>query len=122
MSTIIGNIAENIIDLLNIEKPTDCNIYIGESNYSHMKNKHPQDYEKYGSKIPLILSSPDYVGINHKDNSLEYVKEFRIDNEFVKVAIRISGSSQRYYARSLYVLNPSRVNNFIEKGTLKKVF
>ena len=67
-----------------------------------------------------IIANPDYVGINSKDNSIEYVKEYIVDNEYVKVAVRIS-SGNRLYARSVYVLNRRRVQNFIKKGTLKKL-
>ena len=42
-----------------------------------------------------------------------------INNEYVKVAVRIS-YSEIFYARSLYVLNSNRVKNFINKGTLIK--
>ncbi len=65
------------------------------------------------------MASPDYVGQNPSDGSIEYVKEFLVDGDHVKVAVRLAGSG-RYYARSLYVLNPNRVKNFIAKGTLKK--
>ena len=85
-----------------------------------MQSKHPQDYQKYGQYIQSILSAPDYVGMNPSDSSIEYVKEFNINNEYVKVAVRIS-SGGKYYARSLYVLNNNRVQNFINKGTLKHV-
>lgn len=42
-----------------------------------------------------------------------------INNEYVKVTVRISFSGI-FYARSLYVLNSNRVKNFINKGTLIK--
>jgi len=84
-----------------------------------MQNSHPEDFEKYGSHLSEILENPDYVGKNPKDESIEYVKEFCIDGEYVKVAVRIS-SHGKYFARSLYVLNRNRVIRFIEKGTLKK--
>ena len=84
----------------------------------HMLNKHPADYNKYGQDISQILNAPDYVGLNPSDGSIEYVKEYLINGEYVKVAVRISASG-RYYARSLYVLNPNRTKNFIQKGTLK---
>lgn len=41
-----------------------------------MQSSHPADYEKYGVQLGKILESPDYVAINRKDRSLEYVKEF----------------------------------------------
>ena len=85
-----------------------------------MQNRHPADYAKYGQFIPQILAQPDYVGENPADGSIEYVKDFQINGEFVKVAVRLSGSG-KLYARSLYVLNSNRVNNFIKKGTLKKI-
>ena len=83
-----------------------------------MLNRHPSDFAKYGLYIGLIISEPDFVGINPKDQSIEYVKEFSIDNKFVKVAVRVSASG-KYFVRSLYVLNTNRVNNFVAKGTLK---
>ena len=84
-----------------------------------MKSSHPSDYAKYGSELSSILAAPDYVGQNPSDGSIEFVKEFLSDGEYVKVAVRLS-QSDRYYARSLYVLNNNRVINFIKKGTLKK--
>jgi hypothetical protein len=57
-----------------------------------MKKSHPADYERYGDRINIIIDSPDYVGINPKDSSIEYVKEFVVDGEHVKVAVRVTGS------------------------------
>lgn len=85
-----------------------------------MKSSHFDDYAKYGNDIPNILSSPDFVGVKPKDGSIEYVKEYKTDSEFVKVAVRVSGGGT-LFARSLYVLNNNRVYNFISKGTLKKI-
>lgn len=82
-----------------------------------VKNIHPEDYARYGDKIELSLSNPDYVGQNSADNSIEYVKEFLLDQEYVKVAVRVSQNG-RYFVRSLYCLNARRVKNFIAKGTL----
>ena len=73
----------------------------------------------YGERIPEIIDSPDYVAKNPSDNSIEYVKEFSVNDGYVKVAVRVSNSGV-YYARSMYVLNTNRVNNYIRKGTLLK--
>ena len=116
---IIGTLSDKIINILNLSYITDKNIYIGETNIEHMKTSHPDDYSKYKDKIPEILKNPDYIGKNSKDDSIEFVKEFIINHEYVKVAVRVS-SKNRLYACSVYVLNRRRVKNFIEKGTLKK--
>ena len=117
---IVGSISENIKKLLGLSSVGDDNIYMSATNIAHMESSHPSDYAKYKDQIQNILASPDYVGQNPNDNSIEYVKNFIIDSEYVKVAVRLS-SGNKYYARSLYVLNKRRVNNFIKKGTLKKV-
>lgn len=117
---IVGSISENIKKLLGLSSVGDDNIYMSATNIAHMESSHPSDYAKYKDQIQNILASPDYVGQNPNDNSIEYVKNFIIDSEYVKVAVRLS-SGNKYYARFLYVLNKRRVENFIKKGTLKKV-
>lgn len=117
---IVGMISAEIESLLQLSDLLDRNIYIGASNVSHMRSSHPDDYERYKNELEGILLHPDYVGTNKRDASIEYVKEFRINNEFVKVAVRVS-KGNRFYARSMYVLNSRRVANFISKGTLLPV-
>lgn len=117
---IVGEVTEAVEKLLGITVPGDRRIYIGQTNLDHMRTSHPEDFAKYGTELILILAYPDYVGQNPKDGSIEYVKEFLRDGEYVKVAVRLA-QSERFYARSLYVLNSRRVKNFIEKGTLKRL-
>lgn len=114
----VGELKQDVIALLGVPETKNVPILLGESNVNHIKNKHPKEYIKYSQYIPDILREPDYVGLNPKDSSIEYVKEFKIDNEFVKVAVRVAQSGN-YFVRSLYVLNPNRVKNFIQNGTLK---
>ena len=120
MTQEVGKLSARIISLLGSSLKAGQPIYLGPGNIAHMQSRHPADYAKYGQYIPLILAQPDYVGENPKDGSIEYVKDFQINGEYVKVAVRLSGGGT-LYARSLYVLNPNRVHNFIQKGTLKKV-
>lgn len=119
MAKHIASITQNIIDLLGLDCEPGTPIYLGDSNIAHMQSSHPLDFKIYGSDIGLILKAPDYVALN-KDGSIEYVKEFKINADFVKVAVRITKSG-KYFARTLYVLNTKRVIDYIAKGTLKKV-
>ena len=116
----IGCFTSSVIELLNLDIPAGTPIYIADTNIEHMSTAHPDDFKKYGNNIADIIAHPDYVGKNAKDNSIEYTKEYVINNDFVKVAVRVT-THNVYYARSLYVLNPNRVKNFIKKGTLKKL-
>lgn len=117
---IIGYFPQNIIDLLDLDIRAGTPIYIADSNIEHMRTSHPEDFVKYGCDIEEIIANPDYVGKNAKDDSIEFTKEYYISGDYVKVAVRVT-SHNIYYARSMYVLNPNRVRNFIEKGTLKKL-
>lgn len=115
----VGVISERVIELLELDICAGTPIYLGESNIEHMKTSHLRDYIKYGEYISVIIDNADYVGINSSDNSIEFVKEFVLEDEYVKVAVRVS-KGDVLYARSLYVLNKNRVKNFIAKHTLKK--
>ena len=115
---IVGELTESVRQMLHIENPADTKIYLGQSNIAHIKQRHPEAYRKYGKYIPTIVQSPDYVGINKKDSSIEYVKTFSDSaGEYVKVAVRVSRGG-KLFARSLYVLNTNRVNNYVEKNLL----
>ena len=90
---IVGTLSEQVAALLQIDLPDDPHIYFGETNRIHMLSDHPAAYEKYGELIP------------------------EIDEEYVKVAVR-AASSDRLYARTLYVLNRGRAEHFIASGKL----
>lgn len=120
MKKQIGVINKKVIELLNLGINENTPVFIGKGNENHIKQKHPKDYKKYFKYISVIINNPDYVGINKKNNSIEYVKEFKLNNDYVKVAVRVS-TKGAMFARTLYTLNHNRVENFIKKGTLKKV-
>jgi len=116
----IGEITDAVVNLLGLTITPGTPICIGSSNIEHMQSRHPKEFARYGGYIHDIVKSPDYVGINPGDGSIEYVKDFTIGDEYVKVAVRVSCGGT-YYARSLYVLNRTRVDNFIANGTLKQL-
>lgn len=118
MPDVVGRISDRVIELLEIAIPDDRNIYLGYSNINHMMESHEYDYEQYGDKIEDIIESPDYIGL-HKNGSIEYYKEYRVNDDTVKLAVRISGSGM-YYARTLYTVDSERVATYVAKGTLKK--
>ncbi len=76
IADVVGIISDKIQRLLGCTIPGDEKIYLGQSNIAHMKARHWEDYQKYGSCISEILRLPDYIGRNPTDDSIEYVKEF----------------------------------------------
>lgn len=116
----IGCFSSSVIELLGLSIPLGTPIYISDTNIDHMRSSHPEDFKKYGNNIEDIITHPDYVGQNNKNDSIEFIKEYIAAGDSVKVAVRVT-TRNVYYARSMYALNPNRVKNFIRKGTLKKL-
>lgn len=117
---IVATLPQKIITAFKLNCSPDTPVYLGDGNIEHMRESHYFDYARYGENISDILTSPDYVGMNPKNKSLDFVKEFiTTDKEYVKVAVRVSQSGN-FFARSLYVIDESKLVRFIAKGTLKK--
>lgn len=117
----IGKFSKKIIDLLNLDIPDNTEIYIGNQNREHMEKKHSHDYYYYHHLLPNIIENPDYVGIEPKNNSIEYIKEVSIDpNVIIKIAIRVS-SNGKYFVRTMYNISDHKIQSALNKGYLFKV-
>ena len=118
---IIGEISEDVKKLLELDLPSGTPIYIGQTNIEHMQREHPVEYERYFTLLPRIISTPDFVGLNPKDNSIEYIKSFSTsDGQYLKLAVRISNDGF-LFARSLYEILERTVRQRAEKGMLKQL-
>lgn len=117
----IGKFSKKIIDLLNLNILENTEIYIGNQNREHMEKKHSHDYYYYHHLLPNIISNPDYVGIEPKNNSIEYIKEVSIDpSVIIKIAIRVS-SNGKYFVRTMYNISDHKIQSALNKGYLFKV-
>lgn len=117
---IIGYIFKDVIKTLGLNISPDTPVFIGESNIEHIKNRHPYEFDKYYKDISIIINSPDYVGINPKDDSILFVKLYNVDGEDVRVAVKIA-SGGKYFARTLHSLSTCNAERYLEKGTLKRL-
>ena len=117
---IIVYISKDVIITLGLNISPDTPVFIGESNIEHIKNRHPYEFDKYYKDISIIINSPDYVGINPKDDSILFVKLYNVDGEDVRVAVKIA-SGGKYFARTLHSLSTCNAERYLEKGTLKKL-
>ena len=96
-------------------------IYIGPTNIEHMQREHPSEYERYFVLLPRIISTPDFVGLNPKDGSIEYIKAFSTSaGQYIKLAVRISCDGF-LFARSLYEIQERTVKKRAKKGMLKSL-
>lgn len=115
---IVGYITQSVIETLDLKTTPNTPVFIGESNIKHIKNRHPYEYDKYYKDIGIIINSPDYVGINPKDGSILFVRLYKTDIEYVRVAVKIT-SKGRCFAKTLHLLSTCNAERYLKKGTLK---
>lgn len=117
----IGEISAEVKSILELSFAVGTPIYIGQSNIEHMEKSHPKEYERYFGHLSEIISFPDFIGINKKDNSIEYVKIFVADSgKYLKVAVRISNDGY-LFARSLYEIQERTIVAREAKGVLHRL-
>lgn len=119
MNRQIGKVTKKIIKILGLEYEQEQLIFIGEANINHMKEEHPDDFKKYGSKIEDIIKNPTYVARNEKKKSIEFIKEYKINNEYVLVAVRVSNNNI-HFARTMYVMADEKVEKYFKHNYFYK--
>ena len=119
MNKQVGKVSKKVIELLDLEYKEELPIILGDSNIEHMKRQHARDYEKYGKDIENIIKNPTYVAKNPNQGSIEYIKEYQINNEFVLVAVRISNKGTMF-AKTLFTMTERKKNIYLKNGYAKK--
>lgn len=117
---IVGYISQSVIETLGLKLKPETPVFIGESNIEHIKSRHPYEYDVYYKEISMIINFPDYVGLNPKDGSILFVKLFKVNADYVRVAVKIA-SSGKCFAKTLHSLSICNAERYIEKDTLKKL-
>lgn len=120
MNRQIGKLNKKVIDLLELEFKAELPIILGDSNVEHMQRQHPEDYKKYGKNIEEIIENPTYIAKNPNQGSIEYIKEYKVNNEFVLVAVRISNKGT-LFAKTLFTMTERKINIYLKNGYAKKV-
>ena len=85
----VGKIDKDIYKCVTKEIITD-EVVITEERIQHIRERHPEDYERYFSYIPTIISNPDYIVEANKDNTAVILKEIEKDEERFKVILRMA--------------------------------
>lgn len=114
MNKKIGMVTKRVIKLLDLDFKTEIPIYIGEDNVNHMKREHLEAFTKYGSDIEDIINNPTYIARNPNQGSIEYIKEYQLDDDFVLVAVRATNKG-RMFARTLFIMTQRKKNIYLSK-------
>lgn len=87
----IGELNEKVINILNLNCSPRNIILTADRIYHCEKHKNEykdeNSYNQSISNIPKIISSPDYIGFNKSNNSIQYVKRLE---DTTLVAVRLS--------------------------------
>ncbi|MCI8344862.1 MAG: hypothetical protein HFJ42_02645 [Clostridia bacterium] len=67
-----------------------------------------------GIQISDIINNPTYVAKNPNQDSIEYIKEYLVENEFVLVAVRTSNKG-KMFARTLFIMTEKKKNIYLNK-------
>ena len=119
MNKQVGTVTEKVIQLLDLEYEEELPIILGNSNIEHMKRQHFEDYIKYGKDIKEIISNPTYVAKNPNQGSIEYIKEYKKDDDLVLVAVRISNKGTMF-VKTLFAMSERKKDIYLKKGYAKK--
>ena len=115
----IGVVNKKVIKLLGLDLKEELPIILGNTNIEHMRRQHKYDYEKYGKDISEIINNPTYVAKNPNQGSIEYIKEYEINNECVLVAVRISNRGIMF-AKTLFIMTERKIKIYLKNGYAKK--
>lgn len=68
-------------------------VILTEERIQHIKERHPNDYERFCSYIPAIIKNPDYIIEANKSNTAVVLKEIEDRGEKFKLVLRIAVQS-----------------------------
>jgi len=113
----IGVITKRVIRLLNLEIEEDTPIFINGNNLELTEEKHPNDFAKYGKDLKIIIDSPTYVAQHPINKSIEYIRVYKQEQDYVFVAVRVSLKGI-YYVRTLFVMADEKIYKYWLKAHL----
>ena len=94
---IIGKINRNIYKCISEDIRTD-EVIITDNQIQHIKERHPNDYERFSEYFAEIVETPDYIIESPKPNTALVLKEIAKADEVFKTVVRLvtSGDNPSY--------------------------
>ena len=85
---LVGKIDREIYKCVTEDIVTD-EVVITENQIKHIKDRHPNDYERFSKYFPEILREPDYIIEANKPNTAVILKEISDNGEKFQTVLRI---------------------------------
>ncbi|MBO6178750.1 MAG: hypothetical protein J6O04_06230 [Selenomonadaceae bacterium] len=84
-------IDKNLYSVVTPDITTD-EVIISEERIAHIKERHPNDYERFVKYIPEIIAHPDYIISANKAHTAVILKEIEDSGEKFKLILRLKVS------------------------------
>ena len=116
----IGQVTNEVKEIFNIVLEASDIKVNKEGLRSHMMKRRHNDVIQHIEDLELILSNPDFIGINPREKgaSFEYVKRF---DDNVLVAIKLHKSGDFFYVPTMYRIQDYKLQSRINSGRLRKI-
>lgn len=88
----VGKIDKEIYKCITEDIVTD-EVIITDNQIQHIKDRHPNDYERFAAYFDEIVKRPDYIIEANKPNTALILKEIRKENEVFKTVLRLATSN-----------------------------
>lgn len=87
----VGRINRNIYKCITEDIVTD-EVIITDERIQHIKDRHPNDYERFCGYLKEIVENPQYIVETKKPNTALILKEFIYGEEQFKTVLRLHTS------------------------------
>lgn len=78
------------------------NVIITNMQIKHIKERHPNDYERYYSYFGEIVRNPDYIVEANRPNTALILKQIKVDGEIFKTVLRlVTSKDDSSYSNSI---------------------
>lgn len=90
--SIICKIDKNIYCCVSKDIVSD-NVILRPERIVHIQDHHPNDFQRYGQYIRLMIEQPDYIIDTDKPNTAFILKSFEVDNQQFRLILRLHTSN-----------------------------
>lgn len=88
----VGKLNKSIYRCVSEDIVTD-EVIITDERIEHIKERHPNDWERFMDYIPQIIADPDYIIEANKPNTAVILKEIEAGSDRFKLILRIKVKS-----------------------------
>ena len=88
----VGKLDKEIYSCITDDISVD-EVIITDKQIQHIKERHPNDYERFAEFFPQIIADPDYIVEANKPNTAFVLKQIKKNNVKIQLILRLKTST-----------------------------